>query len=70
MTRGEEVRGRNATEAAPVLASLGANLIWTLLTKVAPSYVFVASEQDSSYMTGQFLHVNRGIIDHQWTERS
>jgi NAD(P)-dependent dehydrogenase (short-subunit alcohol dehydrogenase family) len=26
--------------------------------EVAPSYVFLASEQDSSYITGQFLHVN------------
>ncbi|OEL13166.1 Glucose and ribitol dehydrogenase-like protein [Dichanthelium oligosanthes] len=26
--------------------------------EVAPSYVFLASEQDSSYMSGQFLHVN------------
>ena len=26
--------------------------------EVAPSFVFLASEQDSSYMSGQFLHVN------------
>lgn len=30
--------------------------------EVAPSFVFLASEQDSSYMTGQFLHVNGGVI--------
>ncbi|XP_066368741.1 glucose and ribitol dehydrogenase homolog [Miscanthus floridulus] len=30
--------------------------------EVAPSYVFLASEQDSSYITGQFLHVNGGVI--------
>ncbi|RLN27821.1 hypothetical protein C2845_PM05G11960 [Panicum miliaceum] len=30
--------------------------------EVAPSYVFLASEQDSSYMSGQFLHVNGGVI--------
>lgn len=30
--------------------------------EVAPSYVFLASEQDSSYMSGQFLHVNGGAI--------
>ncbi len=29
--------------------------------EVAPSYVFLASE-DSSYMTGQVLHVNGGVI--------
>lgn len=29
--------------------------------EVAPAYVFLASE-DSSYMTGQFLHVNGGIV--------
>nr|CAB3463863.1 unnamed protein product [Digitaria exilis] len=31
-------------------------------SEVAPSFVFLASEQDSSYMTGQFLHVNGGVI--------
>jgi len=30
--------------------------------EVAPSYVFLASEADSSYMTGQVLHVNGGTI--------
>ncbi|TKW24539.1 hypothetical protein SEVIR_3G057200v4 [Setaria viridis] len=30
--------------------------------EVAPSFVFLASEQDSSYMSGQFLHVNGGVI--------
>ncbi|PAN17201.1 hypothetical protein PAHAL_3G112800 [Panicum hallii] len=30
--------------------------------EVAPSYVFLASEQDSSYMSGQFLHDNGGVI--------
>jgi len=29
--------------------------------EVAPSYVFLASD-DSSYMTGQFLHPNGGEI--------
>jgi NAD(P)-dependent dehydrogenase (short-subunit alcohol dehydrogenase family) len=29
--------------------------------EVAPAYVFLASE-DSSYMSGQFLHVNGGIV--------
>ncbi len=30
--------------------------------EVAPSYVFLASEIDSSYMTGQVLHPNGGVI--------
>ncbi|MFS7992006.1 putative short-chain dehydrogenase/reductase SDR, NAD(P)-binding domain superfamily [Helianthus anomalus] len=30
--------------------------------EVAPSYVFLASEQDSSYFTGQVLHPNGGIM--------
>ena len=30
--------------------------------EVAPSYVFLASEQESSYMTEQFLHVNGGVM--------
>lgn len=30
--------------------------------EVAPSYVFLASEQDSSYVSGQFLHVNGGAV--------
>lgn len=29
--------------------------------EVAPSYVFLASE-DASYMAGQFLHPNGGVI--------
>jgi len=32
--------------------------------EVAPCYVFLASEADSSYMTGQFLHPNGGTIVH------
>ncbi|GJN36102.1 hypothetical protein PR202_gb24938 [Eleusine coracana subsp. coracana] len=31
-------------------------------SEVAPSYVFLASEQDSSYVSGQFLHVNGGAV--------
>ncbi|XP_006654977.3 glucose and ribitol dehydrogenase homolog [Oryza brachyantha] len=31
-------------------------------SEVAPSYVFLASEQDSSYMSGQMLHVNGGAV--------
>ncbi|KAJ9538722.1 hypothetical protein OSB04_031455 [Centaurea solstitialis] len=30
--------------------------------EVAPSYVFLASNQDSSYFTGQVLHPNGGVI--------
>ncbi|WVZ96204.1 hypothetical protein U9M48_041871 [Paspalum notatum var. saurae] len=30
--------------------------------EVAPCFVFLASDQDSSYMSGQFLHVNGGVI--------
>jgi NAD(P)-dependent dehydrogenase (short-subunit alcohol dehydrogenase family) len=30
--------------------------------EVAPSYVFLASEQESSYVSGQFLHVNGGAV--------
>ncbi|KAI3814840.1 hypothetical protein L1987_14486 [Smallanthus sonchifolius] len=30
--------------------------------EIAPSYVFLASDQDSSYFTGQVLHPNGGII--------
>ncbi|KAL6608178.1 hypothetical protein ACP70R_041241 [Stipagrostis hirtigluma subsp. patula] len=30
-------------------------------SEVAPAYVFLANEQDSSYMSGQFLHVNEGL---------
>jgi len=30
--------------------------------EVALSYIFLASEQESSYMTEQFLHVNGGIM--------
>ena len=30
-------------------------------SEVAPAYVFLASE-DSSYMTGQFIHINGGEI--------
>jgi NAD(P)-dependent dehydrogenase (short-subunit alcohol dehydrogenase family) len=30
-------------------------------SEVAPAYVFLASE-DSSYITGQFIHVNGGEI--------
>ncbi|TVU17910.1 hypothetical protein EJB05_33972, partial [Eragrostis curvula] len=43
-------------------------------SEVAPSYVFLASEQDSSYISGQFLHVN--VVTHgcrrrgcQWLEK-
>jgi len=32
--------------------------------EVAPCYVFLASEVDSSYITGQFLHPNGGTIIH------
>lgn len=32
--------------------------------EVAPSYVFLASEADSSYITGQVLHVNGGTVVH------
>jgi hypothetical protein len=32
--------------------------------EVAPSYVFLASEQDSSYMSGQFLHDNGMLYTH------
>jgi len=32
--------------------------------EVAPAYVFLASEADSSYITGQFIHPNGGIIVH------
>ena len=32
--------------------------------EVAPSFVFLASEQDSSYMSGQFLHVNGMYVVH------
>uniref|UniRef100_A0A0D9WCK1 Uncharacterized protein n=1 Tax=Leersia perrieri TaxID=77586 RepID=A0A0D9WCK1_9ORYZ len=31
-------------------------------SEVAPSFVFLASEQDSSYITGQVIHVNGGVI--------
>jgi NAD(P)-dependent dehydrogenase (short-subunit alcohol dehydrogenase family) len=30
--------------------------------EVAPSYIFLASEQDSSYITGQVLHPNGGTV--------
>jgi len=30
--------------------------------EVAPSYIFLAAEQDSSYMTGQILHPNGGSV--------
>ncbi|GJM94548.1 hypothetical protein PR202_ga11203 [Eleusine coracana subsp. coracana] len=30
--------------------------------EVAPSYVFLANDQDSSYISGQFLHVNGGAV--------
>src|SRR4051812_47633801 len=30
--------------------------------ELAPSYVFLASELDSSYITGQVLHVNGGKL--------
>ncbi|KAL6865332.1 hypothetical protein ACP4OV_016483 [Aristida adscensionis] len=30
--------------------------------EVAPSFVFLANDQDSSYMSGQFLHVNGGVV--------
>jgi NAD(P)-dependent dehydrogenase (short-subunit alcohol dehydrogenase family) len=30
--------------------------------EVAPSYVFLTSEQELSYMTEEFLHVNGGVI--------
>ncbi len=30
--------------------------------EVAPSYIFLAAEQDSSYMTGQVLHPNGGTV--------
>lgn len=30
--------------------------------EVAPSYVFLANDQDSSYMSGQMLHVNGGVV--------
>jgi NAD(P)-dependent dehydrogenase (short-subunit alcohol dehydrogenase family) len=30
--------------------------------EVAPSFIFLASEQDSSYMTGQVLHPNGGTV--------
>lgn len=30
--------------------------------EVAPSYVFLASEVDSTYITGQVLHVNAGML--------
>eukprot|EP01088_Endostelium_zonatum_P012986 TRINITY_DN27318_c0_g1_i1.p1 TRINITY_DN27318_c0_g1~~TRINITY_DN27318_c0_g1_i1.p1 ORF type:complete len:292 (-),score=84.21 TRINITY_DN27318_c0_g1_i1:23-898(-) len=32
--------------------------------EVSPCYVFLASEADSSYITGQFLHPNGGTITH------
>ena len=32
--------------------------------EVAPSYVFLAAEQDSSYITGQVIHVNGGTVVH------
>jgi len=32
--------------------------------EVAPSYVFLASEVDSSYISGQILHVNGGTVVH------
>jgi len=30
--------------------------------EVAPAYVFLASNQDSSYITGQVIHVNGGVV--------
>jgi NAD(P)-dependent dehydrogenase (short-subunit alcohol dehydrogenase family) len=30
--------------------------------EIAPSFVFLASEIDSSYITGQVLHVNGGAL--------
>lgn len=30
--------------------------------EVAPAYVFLASQADSSYITGQVIHVNGGVI--------
>ncbi|KAL6594575.1 hypothetical protein ACP70R_048313 [Stipagrostis hirtigluma subsp. patula] len=38
-------------------------------SEVAPAYVFLASEQDSSYISGQFLHVNGMRRHHQWVEK-
>ena len=35
--------------------------------EVAPSFVFLASEQDSSYMSGQFLHVNGMYVVHTYS---
>jgi NAD(P)-dependent dehydrogenase (short-subunit alcohol dehydrogenase family) len=32
--------------------------------EVAPSFIFLASEIDSSYMTGQVLHPNGGTVVH------
>jgi len=31
-------------------------------SELAPSYVFLASEVDSSYMTGQVLQVDGGMV--------
>jgi NAD(P)-dependent dehydrogenase (short-subunit alcohol dehydrogenase family) len=30
--------------------------------ELAPAYVFLASNEDSSYMSGQVLHVNGGEV--------
>lgn len=30
--------------------------------EVAPSYIFLAAESDSSYITGQVLHPNGGTV--------
>jgi NAD(P)-dependent dehydrogenase (short-subunit alcohol dehydrogenase family) len=30
--------------------------------EVAPSFIFLASERDSSYFTGQVLHPNGGTV--------
>ena len=32
--------------------------------EIAPSYVFLASDVDSSFMSGQVLHPNGGMIVH------
>lgn len=30
--------------------------------ELAPTYIYLASDDDSSFVTGQVLHVNGGII--------
>ena len=34
--------------------------------ELAPSYVFLATQADSSYITGQVIHVNGGILRHRY----